>query len=181
MKLNDVILALENIAQKNNKAICKIKINGLVFSEKDERKFATLDLHEIDEIEVEVENTQQLLRDSTRSICEFIGRLKVNSLNLADELRAQVNHESQLHFSGIISSILWLTEALAVVKQNLRINYTDENVDLNWKETEDKTKAAVVELTESYEIKDYARVSDVLEYEITTILDAWQAMLKFES
>lgn len=174
----DMVSDFERSAEIEGMVICKIRVNGLDFSEKDEGRFARIRADEIENIEIEMEKTGRLVDDSLTGISDYISRLQKHSLEIAEKIRFEPGAEGHQQFSEVISGVQWLIEALQALRPNLLSARKDASLISEWQAAEQKTMKAVKELVEAYENQDFVLASDVLEYELTTALGGWSEILK---
>jgi len=177
-KLKEIIDRLENAARAGGQVVCKIRVNGLLFSERDEERFSNTSVADISDIEVELEEVSVLMRESSRALLNYCQDLRSAVLITAEESRDGFDHRVHKRFTEIVSSIQWLTEALIVLRNSYRANGAHFGDGNHWTETEVQSVAAVRELMDAYKSRDFVRVSDVLEYEISTLLERWERYLQ---
>lgn len=177
--LGSVISELENRAWDKGGVICEVWVNGLFLDENEETKFSDTKMNEIESLEVMVRSPDGLVKDSLQSIKEWIPKVKSISLEVS-ELFREGNHE-KAHglFRDTLDGCLWLTDALRLLKGVL-LQTEDESqtqTRIRWTACEGRFSQVVGELLEGYKNRDFVLVADVLEYDLTTVLEEWFEML----
>jgi len=177
--LKDIITNLENTYAATNQVICSVKVNGLALSEADETRFANTNKSDIHEIEIQIEDKFKLLQESLASTCSYAQELKKQVLTTSELFRFTPNIDAHRSFTDMMSAVQCLSNALIVIKCNVIATAVKLNLDmLKWAAAEKQMMDTVQELIEAYEAQDYIRVSDILEYELSTTMDLWDEVLQ---
>lgn len=169
-KLADVIVQVEKHLQQSQQVVCQIKVNDLLFTDSDERKFADTKRDDIDSLEISFRTSDFLLRDSAQSLIAWIGELQTSVIKTAEVFRANKPGTTNYPFFRVISNTEWLIEALQAVKGHIAI-------DQAWVDCESRLVATLKELETGFRTHDNILVADVLEYEVSMVLDQWREIL----
>lgn len=167
--LSSLIQAVEDKLYEKKKVVCKIVVNGLLLNEDDEKRLSDTRLSEVDFVEIEFRDQAQLLEDSCRDLQTWIQEFKADLINKSELIRSQ-GSLSAFDFGQVVKNLFWLIGALQAIK-----SYRLDNEA--WESVEKQTTSAVKELELSYSSKDFVLLSDVLEYELQTVLDQWRDRL----
>ena len=73
---------------------------------------------------------------------------------------------------------MWLSDALTALKPFLFKNINNLEFEQKWHQTESNNLLVVKEMFKAYDGKDWVLLSDVIEYDLTTILDKWLELLR---
>jgi hypothetical protein len=182
-QLKDIILKLEESARSTGKVVCRVTVNGLALSEGDEERFATTQMSEIRDLEVEMESVGALVRGTLDSLREYVDDLREACLEGAERFRESgPTTDANKLFTDIVNGARWLTDALMAVKVNW-LHYSSAQGDFaeDWAANEKHMIGAVRELLAAFEKQDFVLVSDVLEYELSTSMERWLEILDVES
>ena len=179
LKLNEIIEQVEKMAQIEGKVVCRIKVNGMSFSEADETRFASTEKKEIDEIEVHLESLSVLLTESANSICDYMVKIRAMSVIASEKFREGINNDSRETLTQIIDGIQWVVSALNLLKPNLLNCVSSKKCPpSDWEPAEVHLLKTVKELKQAFERQDFVLVSDVLEYELCTSLEMWIEIIR---
>lgn len=181
-ELKEIIFKLESNAKNSGKVVCSVSVNGLRLSESDESRFATTDLNDIDEIEVQMSKVESVAVNSTLALREFLLILKKRVLMAAEHYRENASAPEQHFFSEIVQSTQLLADALMAIRASLTSSSVDENkFQKIWLQNEAHFMQSVRELAAAYEKGDFVLVSDVLEYELQNSVDNWLEVVSSNS
>ncbi len=176
--LKDIVLQLEKMVAAEQKVICRLRVNGLLLSEKDEDRFSNTGSDEIHEIEMELENLTHLIHGTVQSLIEFATVLKSSVTRTADAFRSSPAADVSHRFASLMPNVQCFADALIALKPNLgQIFKNKHGFSQKWDEAEVKMMQMVTELIVAYEKQDFVLVSDVLEYELSNSIDNWMAIL----
>ncbi len=182
-RLCELIQVLENEAQKKDRVVCQVKVNGMVLTEADEVRLAESKLSTVHEIEVETESVAELKKNSVLTIIQLSEALSSEVIRLADVYRGnfqrdpRTGSDARSRFVAVIKNTQILTEALILLKPILKEQNSSAEFSDNWQENENHMIATLRELTEAFQAEDWSLLADVLEYELSTSLDKWRNLL----
>ena len=179
--LSGVLKELSSLAWKDKSVICEIQLNGEFLSEEDEVKKGALPVHEIDELQVSTQTTDQLLKSSVQSYIRFIPQIKKAAIDCSEDFREQ-KAEGSGRFTDVLDGCRWMTDALYLLKSNMQKWDAFLELGPEWSVMEKKYSSTVNEIVRAYESNDTQLLADVLEYELSNSLDGWvQVFEKIES
>lgn len=168
--LGQIVTAIEERAEDEGKVLCRITVNGMKFDESDENRFASTSLESVNELIVELEVTDKLVADTLVSLNQGLEAIRDRSVNLADAIRENPMGRAQVEFAGVMEQTNFLMEALGALKPRMVLSL--ESVE-SWAEAESKSSQMIKELLQAFERQDFILVSDVLEYEMYNLMEAW--------
>lgn len=175
--MGDVISEIENRFQSKGEVLCELKINGVRFSEKDESHYAGSLLEELFEVTASSSSVADLVRGAVRSQLEMIPGLKEKCLSTADQLRMIEFGKAQKDLSDILEACRWLTDGLNLIKVRIAGKTLDQiGLDV-WERVELDYIRVVREALEAFKSADRILLADVIEYDLSTILERWQEQL----
>jgi hypothetical protein len=173
--LQKIIEKIEFNISKQGHVLCKIKVNGMVLNEKDEARLGISVKSQLQEIEVEVSDTDPLIRETATELKKHMLNIQESCVSAADYFRGNDRYKAQHFFVKIMAAHKELTESLIVLKPFLIQNQND--LAEAWNKLELKAVASVRELLVAYENQDYVLVSDLLEYELSEDFLRWSELL----
>lgn len=169
-KLEDVVGAIEQNAESEGKVVCRVIVNDMKFNEEDEIKFGQTLIKEVQKLSVELESTDKLVSETLISLKQGLGAIRDRSVQAADLIRENPMGKAQYEFSCVMEETNFLMEALTALKP--RMVQKDQSVE-RWAAAEAKSRAMIRELLQAFERQDFILVSDVLEYEMYNLMEAW--------
>ena len=172
-----MITLLESELQAQGKIICSLKVNDLQLSESDEKKFSQTERDDISSIELGLAFKSSLVDDSLASMRTFCAQLKEEVIAQADNLRREEMTSFHHKFAKIINDTQLLSEGLMALKPHLKELHSDNAKKINWETAEKNLILALTELVEAYQIQDFVRVCDTLEYDLSNSISAWLEIL----
>lgn len=177
-ELGEVISRLESQTWQKGRVITEVRVNGMYMSEHDEKRLSSATVEEIKTLEVKVADPHKLANESVLSAVDRIPKIIEGSLQVADLLRLGRLNEGQKILKDLFSACQWLSDVLALVKKSIFERIQDSEFKKRWLEAESQYASHVFELLNAFERGDYVVVADVLEYEITTVMDKWLELLR---
>ncbi|MCB0421958.1 MAG: hypothetical protein KDD61_13255 [Bdellovibrionales bacterium] len=175
--LGEVIKRLEADLLIEGEVICGIRVNGMFLTQEDELKFSDSLMADISELEISSQRPEDLVSNSIASVVEWIPKVRDYSIEVADIFRGEQQLEAQKSFRDIMDGCRWLTDALSLLKGPL-LKRTDRlDFDQKWSSLEKSLIQIVAEISDAYENQDFIHLADLLEYELSNAMEAWQDLL----
>lgn len=173
--LSDIFRDIERELQADRRVVCRYVVNGMALEEKDEARFASFRLSQVDSLEYLSESTDVLLRDVIKGWLDAIPELQAGAEGLARRLRTGAT-------KGIIKALHDLVENcdfLAGSIESARMVIGDGiAVEMNTKPAEETTRKALREALRCLEAQDFVQLALVIEYDLNHGLEQWAALLK---
>lgn len=177
LDLGEVISRLETDFLKDGEVICGIRVNGMFLTQEDELKFSDSHVSDISELEVSSQRPEDLINNSMESVLSWVPKVRDYAIEVADTFRGQDQKEAQKSFGDIVDGCRWLTDALGLLKGILTKNSAQESFAERWEILEKELSTIIVEISSSYDRKDYMCLADILEYELSSSMDKWLELL----
>lgn len=175
--LSEVIDSLEKEYWTKGRVVCEIRVNGVFLTEEDESRLGQENISAIERLEIKSRLPKELMMDAVQSYRELIPEIKNNVLDAAECYREMDVKRAQESFSSVLDACRWLTDALFLLKKNVR-NWLRTDLDgEGWKTCEARYIEVIKEIMVAFEAKDYVLLSDLLEYELANSLDEWLIQL----
>jgi hypothetical protein len=176
--LKDLIGFIETDFSARGEVVCEIRINGILIDENDEAKFANQATSEIRDLSVRSTKPAVLIVDALNSTIAFIPQLETRALATAEHFRAADLVRGQVAFAEITEGCQWMVETLLHVKGAAAgLQITLENLDL-WQSSEKRFFDVTQDLLKARSTKDWILLADILEYELTTLLQSWTVLIR---
>lgn len=142
-------------------------IDGEPFYDEFEEYIAE-NVNSIQKIEVVVKTTKEMVNEILLSTENYLQGALPEIEKLVDEFYNNPTEQTWVKYEQLLEGIHWIVSAISAVDQ------TKHEIE-NWNEY--LTKVASLEqefqgLTEAMENKDYVLIADIIQYEITPILEA---------
>ncbi len=174
--LSEVIGELEATFQLKGEVICEIQVNGIAINEEDEVRLGGTPVTEIESLIICSSEPARLIDQALGSCKEFIPHVKQSCIRTSEKLRSTDVVGAQNQFIETMEGCYWLVDTLRHVRGASRGPGTLQNLD-QWATAETKMTTIVREVVIAYEAKDYVLVADILEYELSEAIGAWETVL----
>jgi hypothetical protein len=137
-------------------------------------------VRDIKNLLVKSEQPSDLIRDAIQSIVDFVPKIESSCLAASELMRGADLANAHRKFSEIIDGCEWLVETLMHIRgasQGLGQSGTPE-FEASWHEADSGLSKVISEVSEAYGRSDHILVADLLEYELTAVLQAWKRTLQ---
>lgn len=174
--LREVIGQLEANFQLKGEVICEIQVNGIAINEEDEARLAETPVTEIESLIICSSEPARLVDQALTSCREFVPHVKQACIRTAEKLRSNDQAQAQNQFIETMEGCYWLVDTLKHVRGASKGANSLKNLD-QWTKCETQMAKVVREVVSAYEAKDYVLVADLLEYELSEAVAAWETVL----
>lgn len=175
--LGEVIKSIEAEFISHGEVVCEIRVNGLVLKEEDEKKFAESKLAEINELMVQTNAPKNLIAQALDSALDYLPKAQTACLECAELYRAGKSADAQQFFQDVVEGCFWILDTV-VHMRGAHENLSSKNsVSTDWLILEKKFVADLKELLTASEKRDFILTADLLEYEMSTDLEAMVPIL----
>lgn len=175
--LRELIAAMEKAYTRRGSLLCEIRINGMLLEDDDEIRFAATPIREIKEVIVMVGGLDELLEDVKVAFQECIPSLQETALKTSEYFRAGQAAQAQNSFSALLEGCQWLVDTLVHVRRASLERKNSCFTAAPWESVEKDFSLSLRQILLSFQRRDHALLADLLEYELTTILDSWLAVM----
>lgn len=167
--LGEIISSLESYYSKDGYVICRVQVNGMPFNESDEQKFSGSHLGEISNIQLDIDSIKNLLLETQLSTFEYANSIREHSLVVAELFRGQDLNAAHTEFKVLVEAV----DSLFGAHQLMYNVMQQQNQDLGagLAEFDMKSTQLLGEILSAYEKRDFILTADLLEYELTEILE----------
>lgn len=174
--LSELFRAVEKTAEHDGRVVCQFRINGVNFTEADEKKLEPLSMREVTLVEVLVDTPENLLNSVIGNWIEELPRMVIQADGIATALREDGFNVQYTPIVRLIDSCQFLTESLLSIRSFPSVQAAlDEKV---WEDSTGQMQKAITETLTAFEKKDSNWVADVIEYDLANCLQHWQEVLK---
>ena len=173
--LGEIIAQLHKTLDSNGEVLCEVRVNDLLLSEDEEDKFSTTPLGDIRNLNVKASTPEGLLQESLDGCKEYLERLSRAFEKTADLYRLEDLSKAHEFYHSCIRGADWFVQLLThykVVHQSV-----EGHLPLEWLSAEARLMQTLNQVLAAYEKKDFILLADLLEYELTTVLEIWRALL----
>lgn len=173
--LGDVFRDIERDLKAEERVVCQYIVNGLALEEKEESRFASLSLSEIETLEYVSEKADVLVVDVVQGWIQAIPELIGGAESLAEQIRQGTSR-------GLIKAVHDLTEncefligsiwsARQMIGDAMGVSLGDfERLDT-------MTRQTVAEAVRRLETQDFVHLAQVIEYDLNHCLEEWRRVL----
>jgi hypothetical protein len=178
--VSEVIGAIEESFERKGHVLCEITINGMVFHDDDEIKFGQNSMNEIKDLEIKTSQPTMLIGEAKESAIAYLDRVKESAINCSELFREGNEQDGYEVLCDIIDAIQWSMETLKQIRRvamSIPDAGDDSAVISEW-ETASKTLFSVSsQLLQCFEANDVVLLADLLEYDLSNIIEKWQGLL----
>ncbi len=174
--LSEVIGELEATFQLKGEVICEIQVNGIAISEEDEVRLGATPVTDIESLIICSSEPARLIDQALGSCREFVPHVKQSCIRTSEKLRGTDAAGAQTQFIETIEGCHWLVDTLRHIRGASKNSPTSPGLD-QWTAHENKMAGVVRDVVTAYEAKDYVLVADLLEYELSEAVAAWETVL----
>ncbi|MBX2988615.1 MAG: hypothetical protein KF802_12025 [Bdellovibrionaceae bacterium] len=174
--LQDVFSDIEEELRREELVVCQYIVNGMALAEKEEARFASLPLSEIESLEYVAEKSQTLLNDVVNGWLLALPELMKGAETLSERLRGG-------QVKGLIKAVYDLAEnceflisSLASVRQLIGDEKAVAALE-GFDRLEIMTRRSLEEAVRRLEAQDLFHLSEVLEYDLNHCLEEWRRVL----
>lgn len=178
--LGQILSALNESESKNGSVICEIFVNDVKMREEEEVKWSAAKIEEIRNLRVGTKKVEGLMIESLHGGIDFLDDIMGGLLRASDIFRNDDIHAAHKYYACCIEA----TEAFVELISHYKIVYTQVlgRGVLNWEKIELQLIKSLHEVLEAYGQKNYVLVADLLEYDLTNVLQQWRGeLIKLES
>ncbi|MFP5519696.1 MAG: hypothetical protein ACLGGX_07315 [Bdellovibrionia bacterium] len=173
--LSTVFCDIERELQQDNQVVCQYILNGLKLSEKDEQKFSTLPLSQVQSLEYLAENSNYLTEKVTISWLEALPELIKQAEALALQLREPGKQSPLKNIHTLMENTEYLIGSVATLKTVLGDRIVSGIP--SWAKAEALSLQVVREALVALDQKDFVLLADILEYDLVNCLTEWSNAL----
>jgi len=173
--LGEVIVLLSKTVEENGEVICEIRVNDFLLNESDEDRFKSTPVSEIQQVDVKASTPTALLQDSLYDCREYLDRLITAYEKTSELFRKENLNKAHEFYRSCINGSDWFVQLLTHYKIVHQSVYGSLPGD--WLDREVRLMEVLNEVLATYEKKDFILLADLLEYEMTTVLQDWRRTL----
>jgi hypothetical protein len=175
--LGEIVTELEKKVRSRGRVVCNVSVNGMRFNEADEQRLAMTSVRELQNLTIESEEPEELVRSTIFSQLQLCAELQRASLITAEAFRGLDLHPAQTHLIALLDGCRWFTDGLAALKAAPAVLMPESFDQVGWDKSETEFRRVVCEIMGAVERTDYVLIADVLEYDLGNALDGWGGLL----
>lgn len=173
--LSELFGAIEQKTLEGGQVVCQFRVNGMNFSENDEKKAQEMAIKDIEFVEILVDTPMNLLASVIQNWIEDLPRLIERSDLLASGIREKGLEANYTPFVRLIDDCQFLTDSLLSIRTfPIAAEFVGRP---EWEEGEKAMAKSVGESLQSFEKKDSNWLADVIEYDLASCLQNWHGLL----
>ncbi|MGE3972902.1 MAG: hypothetical protein AB7F59_00095 [Bdellovibrionales bacterium] len=172
--LGDLITNIELAAQAQGQVVCEVKVDGLLLTEEDEKRFRNTSLNGIKNISYKTQEIQNLVKESIVSVLQYLARLTETAIVTSEKLRLGQWDEAYSTLNAVVSGTEWVVDMLSQIRI---VDKKAQALDLDWQALDDEFLKTTRSLLEAFEKADYVLVADLLEYDWSNSLEKWLSLV----
>lgn len=162
----------QHVGQGN--VIISVKLNQENLDEEKMKDLASIPLSRIDQLELQTTNVLHLVLDGTEKINQLIEQLVPAMEETADKFRTQPEEEANLFFRECLDGLMEIVEFVENFEKATGIDFSQETIQ-GARVSDRQTRLLEVsnQLHDAQQQKDWVMLADLLEYELTPIMQEW--------
>ncbi len=176
--LGEVIKSIEAEFISHGEVVCEIRVNGLVLKEEDEKKYAESKLAEINELMVQTNAPKNLIAQALDSALDYLPKAQAACIECSELYRMGQVAEAKQFFQDVVEGCFWILDTVIHMRGAHDNLSSDNPVSVEWLKLEKKFVADLKEVLTASERQDAILTADILEYEMSTDLEAMVPVLK---
>lgn len=173
--LSELFGALEQKTLTSGQVICQFRVNGMNFTENDEKKAQEMAIRDIEFLEILVDTPMNLLASVIQNWLEDLPRLVERADQLSAGIREKGLEANYTPFVRLIDDCQFLTDSLLSIRTFPIASDIVGRPD--WEDGEKAMAKAVGESLQAFEKKDSNWLADVIEYDLANCLQIWHELL----
>lgn len=173
--LGEVLKQMEAQLRSQGQLICRFQVNGVVFTEDDEEKFASTPLKEVTNLIVDTDSPMALLAGVITNWTEQLPHLVERSDELSEKVKFQGLEGHFKDFVELIDTVQLLVDSLVSLQQLFPCEIYQSPL---WQSNEAATSQAIAEAVVALEKKDFVILAEILEYDFGNALQTWFQLLE---
>lgn len=177
ISLGRVFKDIEQDLRSANQVVCRYIVNGLELAEADEARFATVTLDQVETLEYLTENSRDLVVTVMRGWIEALPELILKTEHLSQRMRAQGLSGLYKSIHDLVQNCEFLVDSILSLKELMGDQHLVGN-PVDWLKAEGQSQKTVAEALRALENKDFVLLADVLEYDLSNVLQMWHDNLK---
>lgn len=170
--LEQVFMDIEVDLAATNQVVCRYIINGLEIAEQDEARFSEVTLDQVDTLEYLTENSRDLTGIVLRGWIEALPELIQKTENLSQRMRTFGLSGLLKPIHDLVQNCEFLIDSVVTLKSMMGDQFLS-GTPSDWSKTEEASKKTVLEALRALENKDFVLLADVLEYDLSNVLQMW--------
>lgn len=172
----DLFRAVEKETEKSGRVVCQFRINGVNFTEADEKRIESYGMEDVRIVEVLVDTPENLLNSVILNWIEELPRMVTQADKIASSLREEGFDVHYTPMVRLIDSCQFLNESLVSIRTFTVVQEQMRPED--WTQCEKMMTKAVSETVEAFEKRDSNWMADVIEYDLANSLQRWSDILR---
>lgn len=158
--------------------VTKIRLNGEELSENDIQAKGNLPVQEIEELELSILSMPEIALNNINNAMEYLNKLIPAVTESSELFRTKSAEEANQHFIECIEGLTWFQEVIEIITIALKEELESPNPEhKNISKLQQKMLQLVKDISDSQEKKDWVMLADLLEYELTPVLEEWASIL----
>jgi len=176
--LEDILVELANTSLPANHLVGAVRINGKEFSELYPGQAKEISIAKINDLEIITVSPERFASAALKDCMVFMKKIELSVKDAAELFRISDENKANEYYAKVIDSI----RALIMFIENAReavswdftsCTYSGKSVQSYW----DGFMHVIEEMSTVQEDSDWVMLADLLEYELSPILLAWQEII----
>lgn len=173
--LGKVFTDIEAELMAENKVVCRFHVNGKSVLEMDEHAYHGLPLDFVDKLEYESETADELYEEVIEGWLLAIPELTRNIGIISGRVRRDGFLNNAVSVSQLIENCRFFIDSLVAIQQ-ISVPLLP-NMQSEFESLRQKTLTVISQSFDALERKEYVLLADLLEYDLSNLLDQWTQVL----
>jgi hypothetical protein len=169
--LDQVLKLVQSTRLSPNTVIRQVQVDGVPLISDDRNSSIPERIDDREKIEIFTGTLQEVALDSIREAITYLERVETATPSLASSFRAGSGPEVFENLKQFYEGFYWVNLLLDRLQQTFHVPLDTISIgDSDAREHNAKLAAALKEIVEAHEKKDFGLVADLLEYEVAPII-----------
>ncbi len=178
LSLWEIIDRITSQGISDNRVITHIKVNGQELLEDENGLYPDMGSDEIDSLELETSLPREMAHQGLEDARKYLQKLNPGIEKTAELFRLGEESKANAHYGHCIDGINWFMQILEGVRQVLGLNF--QGISFKGKSVQvyiQKQQEIIRQMWRVQVEEDWVMLSDLLEYELLPIMEAWKEIL----
>lgn len=176
--LQDVLVDLMSKATEDDRAMRELLVNGRPYVEKEMGRATEIPRERLERLEVETIPARELALVFLGDAHNYLDSIRQATAKVAELFRVSDEQEANEHYLATLESLHLFLQVLQSSRMTLDLDFSRvDNQGVSAEERLERLLALIKDMLTAQEEEDWVLLADILQYDLTPELDAWQVIM----
>lgn len=176
--LSEVMGCISQKIAHENEVITHVRVNGQEVDEDENGNYPGVSIGEIDSVELQTGSAREIACRSLSDAVSYLGNLNPGIKKTAELFRVGEEAEAHVQYGLCVEGIKWFLHILEGVKQVQGLDYQEILFSGPSIQSHiEKLEQTIRDMWKAQSDRDWIMLSDLLEYELFPVMEAWKEIL----